>query len=509
MSEKQAIIDLGSNTTRMLIVEVTDSGAYRLVEESKETIRLAENMFPEGNIKPQAIERAVRAVKIFKSICEYHGIKKIIAAATAAVRESSNQKEVIDTIKKESGIEFKVLSRQEEAYYGYFGVINSIDIKNGIIVDMGGGSMEITGIMDRKPVDSISIPFGALTLTERFLDRDRSDEGQFNALESFFSSKLRYIPWLTGYYGCEMVGVGGTIRSIAKIYQRMTDYPFDDLHNYTMYPEEISLIYNKIRGMKLEDRREMPGLSRDRADIITGGIAGIHTLLKYMKVSRVRVSSHGLRDGMFFKEYLKDQIVEDISRFSVNNLMRLYELDEAHSDRVFSIAKSIFEQLKPVHKIPDANLKLIQAASMLHACGYYYDFQNRFNNTFYNIRNSTLFGFSHIDTYKIGLIAAYYGAGGVKNRYAVIDTLICKEENRSLKKLGVIMALSDSLDRSKRGRVTGIRCNVNKNYIEIEPQYTGDATVELETATNIIPYFKKAFDYELIIKGANGHRPID
>ncbi|MCD1293616.1 hypothetical protein CUJ83_01210 [Methanocella sp. CWC-04] len=503
MTEKQAIIDLGSNTTRMLIVEVLDSGAYRLVEESKENIRLAENLMPDGIIKPAAINRAVKAVKIFKNICEYQNVDRIIAMATAAVRESNNQSYVLDMIKAETGIEFKVLSRQEESYMGYLGVINTIDIKNGIILDLGGGSMEITAIRDRRPVEFTSLPFGALTLTERFLDINKPSDSQFNDLSSFLMNNFRHVPWLNSYTGYELVGVGGTVRTIAKIHQRAIDYPFDDLHNYVISPQEISVIFTRLKKTGLNERMDVPGLSRDRADIIMGGICAINTLIRYLKVSSVRVSSHGLRDGIFFNHFLKEPVVNDVTEFSVDNLSKLYGLDRAHSQRVYGLSKSVFENLKPVHDLPESCLKILWAASMLHASGYYYDFQNRFNNTFYNIRNSRIFGFSHMDTYKTALVAAYYGAGGVKNRSAVLDMILNKDENKALKKLGVILALSDSLDRSKRGRVTGVNFETSRNKVTMEPIFSGDISVELDTASNVIPYFKKAFECELIIKGCN------
>ena len=135
-------------------------------------------------------------MKLFKGVCDNHNVTKVIAVATAAVREASNQKEFLDFLASDAGIAFKVLSRQEEPYYGYLGVINTMDLRDGLIMDLGGGSTEITLVRDRKMVNSTSIPYGALNLTEKFLDPDKPKDSQLKDLEAFMRQKLSEIPWL-------------------------------------------------------------------------------------------------------------------------------------------------------------------------------------------------------------------------------------------------------------------------------------------------------------------------
>lgn len=498
MNEKRAIIDLGSNTTRMLIMEVLDNGAYRLAEDAKYTIRLAEHM-EDGIIKPAALERAADALRLFKCICDYHQVSSVKAAATAAVRDAANQREFLDALKEKSGIEFQVLSREEEAFYGYLGVINSIDAHDGVIVDLGGGSMEITTLKNREIAETASLPLGSLSLTERFLDPDKPTEKQLEALEDFVRLRLKSLPWLEAWKGKEIIGIGGTCRTIAKIHQRLVDYPFDEIHNYALPPEEIGFIYNNLKSVKLEDRKTVPGLSRDRADIIVGGMTAMMTLIKYLKTPRMRVSSWGLRDGIFYSGFLKKPVVDDILEFSIDNTQKLYRLDNRHASQVKGIAKSLFDQLKEAHGATGQELRLLSTAAMLHESGYFYDYHNRYSNTFYNIINDTIFGMSQLDTYRVAVVAAFYGAGGIKGKGGYI-AMITKDENRTLKKLGVILALADALDRSRRGNVTGVSCEVSKNSVTIRPRFRDNGWIELKTAEDITPFFIKAFGRELIIE---------
>jgi|AGTN01.2.fsa_nt_gi Exopolyphosphatase len=301
MSQKQAIIDLGSNTTRMLIIETTRRGAYHLIEDDKGVVRLSEDTLPGGAIKPSALWRAINSIRLFKGICDYHKVSKITAVATAAVRESSNRDEFLAELQAKTGIQFRVLSREEESYYGYLGVINTTDLKDGLLMDVGGGSIELTVVEGRKLVESTSIPWGALNLTTRFLDRDRPTRAQLEELEDFMKSRLQDISWIEARKGCQLFGIGGTVRTIARMSQRHNSYPFDELHNYAMSPADISKVYDRLAGTTLEERRDMPGLSRERADIIIGGVAAVNTVVRMLKASQIRVSSAGLRDGVSLK----------------------------------------------------------------------------------------------------------------------------------------------------------------------------------------------------------------
>ncbi|HEY3273647.1 MAG TPA: Ppx/GppA phosphatase family protein [Methanocella sp.] len=494
MSEKQAIIDLGSNTTRMLIIETTGSGAYHLIEDDKGVIRLSEDTIPGGEIRPAALRRAIDAIRLFKGICDYHRVTKITAVATAAVRESSNRDEFLGAMFAETAIRFRVLSREEESYYGYLGVINTTDLTDGLIMDVGGGSIELTVVEGRKPVETTSIPWGALNLSVRFLDRDRPTKSQLEELESFVKGKLQAIPWIESRKGGQLFGIGGTIRTIARMSQRFGNYPFDELHNYAMAPADVAKVYDRLSGTTLEERRDLPGLSRDRADIIIGGMAAANTIIKTLKVSQVRVSSAGLRDGVFFQNYFKEPVVADVTEFSVDNLSRLFRVDEMHAKRVTELSVALFDQLQPVHGLKTDDRRALRAAARLHELGYYFDYGKRFNNTFYHILDNNIFGFTHLDNYRVALVAAHYGANGIKSRSILQNVALDKDTMRNVKKLSVLLGIADGFDRGRRGKVTSLQCHVNKNSVEIRPVHQGDITIELMTIRDLVPYFKKAFD---------------
>ena len=496
---KLSIIDLGSNTTRMLIIEVTGNGAYHLVEEDKCVVRLSEGEGNGGDIKASGLRRAIDAMRLFKGICDYHGVTRNIAVATAAVRVARNQESFLQKLKEETGISFRVLTTEEEPYYGYLGVINTTSLRSGLIMDLGGGSMEITAIKDRLIAHSTSIPYGALNLTEKFIG-DKPSDNKLKDLEAFLKQQLKDVNWLEQYKKSQMYGIGGTIRSIARMDQRLNSYPFDELHNYAISPLAVSSVYSLIKGMTPKELTDVPGLSRDRADIIVAGTAVVNTVMKYLEIPELRVSSSGLRDGLFFHEFLKPPVVPDVSALAIDNISRLYCLDKAHAGHVRTLADGLFEGLKPLNGFTARDKQLLQAAALLHELGYYYDYGKRYNNTFYNIIDNPVYGFTHMENYKVALIAAHHGAGGIKSRFTFSNVPIGKDELKEVKRLSVILALADAFGRSRSGRVSAVSCALSKSTAVLKPQYRGDITLEIMSAKELAASFKKAFDRELLIE---------
>ncbi|MFR6055984.1 MAG: hypothetical protein ACLUHK_05285, partial [Eubacteriales bacterium] len=194
--ERIAIIDLGSNTARLLIVEVTESGHFYVIDQLKEAPRLGEGMERDGFLKPARIQETIKTLKMFRKLCDAYGIERTIAVATAAVRQAKNQRSFLDEVASVCGIKFKVLSAEEEAMYVYKGVINTMDIPKGLILEIGGGSTKIVYYNRRNLLAHETLPFGAITLTELFAVDNLPPAEQAEKIEEFFTEQLKRVPWL-------------------------------------------------------------------------------------------------------------------------------------------------------------------------------------------------------------------------------------------------------------------------------------------------------------------------
>ncbi len=224
LKEKVAIVDLGSNSVRLIIIMIQKGRHYKLIEQEKEMVRLGETLYEDNMLKEAPMERTMQTLKLFRDLIESYKAEKIILTATAAVRNASNRDFFLEKIKDEFNWDFQVISGEREAFLGYLGVINTISETSFLIADIGGGSTEISLAENRKLIESISLNFGSVTL------KGKEDE---------LLKKLEGLTWLKNSE-LPLVGLGGTIRSFAKIYKRNSPYPIDKLHNL-----EISLENSK------------------------------------------------------------------------------------------------------------------------------------------------------------------------------------------------------------------------------------------------------------------------
>src|SRR3954453_6399457 len=233
MQERIGIIDLGSNTTRLVVIGYTPHHSFRLLEEVRETVRLAEGIGDDGCLRPEPMARGIKAMKLFNSFCKSTGVTKIVPVATSAVRDATNQAEFLVRVGVESGLKLRVLSTDEEAYYGYLGAANALNLSDAFLIDIGGGSAEVTAMRGRGFVRSFSCPAGVLRFSERYVRSDPISLGDFKALEEAAAQGLPSIEWLHDTSGPTLPGIGVTIRTLAEIDQKSRSYPLDHVHGYS------------------------------------------------------------------------------------------------------------------------------------------------------------------------------------------------------------------------------------------------------------------------------------
>lgn len=304
--KKIGIIDIGSNSFHLLIVKV-DQNNYKIVDNYKEFVRLGEGILSDGSLSPLKIEKAIDVLKEFKAICDKNGTERILTAATAAVRKAKNQEYFINLVKKETSINVKVLSGEEECYYDYLSVIHSINAKNALLMDIGGSSTEIMHVQDRKLLNSICLPIGSLSLTNNFnLHNAINLEDEIN-LNNFLVKTYTSIPWISEVKVDTLIGIGGSIRSLGKVHMNKNDMTVNYLHNYSFPANDLFSIYNELKSLSCSKRSNISGLSKGRADIIVGVAASFSVLLKLCEIPEIKISSTGLREGLIYS-YLHNSL---------------------------------------------------------------------------------------------------------------------------------------------------------------------------------------------------------
>ena len=502
--EKIGIIDLGSNSARLVIVELFGEGHFMVVDELKESVRLGQDMERDGFLKPQRVAETIKTLKMFKKLADASRVDRIIAVATAAVRRAKNQRSFLDEIQATCGIKVKVLSEEEEATLVYRGVINSMDIPKGVILEIGGGSTKIVYYNRRNMLHYSTLPFGAVTLTDLFKNDGLSPEEQAAKVEEFFTEQLSGIEWLSEVDpDAQMIGVGGSFRNIFKISKLVRKYPLDTVHNYVLPVEDFVSIYDMIKVLDLDRKKKIKGLSSGRADILPAALAVVKAFTSFMKFETFTIGGSGLREGIMFNQAMPvtlEKPISDILSYSLNSLVKYYECDEKHDEQVVSLSVQLFKQLRVLHKFPRQYLKILKVAATLHDCGNRIKFYNHQKHSCYMILNSTLYGITHREIVLAAFVAGCHKKEDISLAdWAKYKDIVQEEDLEAVKKLGVMLRIAESLDRSCSGTVKGTNCDVLGDSVIMKTEVEGDASLEIRDALTANAEFRKSFRKNLEI----------
>jgi exopolyphosphatase/guanosine-5'-triphosphate,3'-diphosphate pyrophosphatase len=493
MQERIGIIDLGSNTTRLVVVGYTPHHSFKLLDEVRETVRLAEGIGDDGYLRPAPMSRGVEAMKLFHSFCKSTGVTKIVPVATSAVRDATNQAEFLGRVARESGLKLRVLSTEEEAYYGYLGAANALSFSDAFLIDIGGGSAEVTAIRGRGFVRSYSRPAGVLRFSERYVRSDPISSRDFKTLEEAAAESFAGVEWLHDTSGTSLAGIGGTIRTLAEIDQKARGYPFDHVHGYSFSRDRLEEMIAMLRGMTLKQREDVPGLSRDRADLILAGAMILVQLMRRGRFAEITVSGHGLREGLFYEQFLVGEsppLFSDMRGFSVQNLARIYNYEALHTAKVRELSLSLYDQLRPLHGYGEWERELLGYSAMLHDIGVAIGYYDHHKHGAYLVMNSALQGFNHREMIILAMLVRWHRKGDVA--VEGYRDILHPDDGERIARLAALLRLAEYLERSKSQVIQSLQVEMN-DPIRIVTRSIGDATVEIWDANRRAGLFQKAF----------------
>ncbi len=502
--EKIGIIDLGSNSARLVIVNLFTDGHFMVIDELKESVRLGQDMERDGFLKPARVAETIKTLKMFRKLCDASGVTRIIAVATEAVRRAKNQRSFLDEIQSSCGIKIRVLSAEEEAVFVYRGVINTMDVPKGIVLEIGGGSTKIVYYNRRNMLNYVTLPFGAVTLTGLFSGDGLKPEQQAEKIEEFFTEQLKQVEWLKDVDpDVQMMGVGGSFRNLFKISKMVHKYPLDSVHNYKMQVEDFLPVYDMIKVLDLDKKKKIKGLSAERADILPAALAVIKLFIRYLGAESFTFSGAGLREGIMFNQALPmtvEKPVADVLNYSLTTLVKYYDCDEKHVEHVVNLSIQLFKQLRVLHKFPRQYLRILKVAAMLHDCGERIKYYNHQRHSWYMILNSTLYGVTHREIVLAAFTACCHKKEDINMAdWARYKDIVSEDDLEVVKKLGVMLRIAESLDRAHAGSIKSINCDILGDSVIMKTEVDGDATLEIRNAMTASTEFRKSFHKNLEI----------
>jgi exopolyphosphatase/guanosine-5'-triphosphate,3'-diphosphate pyrophosphatase len=500
-----SIIDIGSNSIRLVVYEITEERAYRIIGDYKESARLSQHVHPDGILGAAAIDGIVHILLRFKAISRAFQADTIRAVATAAIRNSANAADIVNSLEQQTGLRVELLSGEEEARLGFAGMIRSIHIQDGFLVDLGGGSTEISLFRGSKLIRSVSFPFGAVNTADLHCREGRIAPDSLPSIRHMIEQALLAEPWIREHPGLSLVGLGGTIRSLCKISQKLRGCSFQSAHNAILTAEDMNKLMEWLPSIPPDKRDKIDGLTKEREDIIVPGLTILHHLFMLTGSTRYIVSGSGLRDGVFLEtlgsidqndlnELSEEDGQDEPMLQSAYNLLRLHRcVHPAHAEQVRHISCILFDSLQEIHQLPMRYRQLLAVSALLYRIGVSVNYYQYAKHTFYVIANSKLDGLTHREALLCAMTASFKSKSRAQKTYMQYHDILAATDVQLAVKLGTILQLAISLDVSETQPITDIEAVLTESSLELHLLAKQAPDLELKKSKELLKDIRKSW----------------
>jgi exopolyphosphatase/guanosine-5'-triphosphate,3'-diphosphate pyrophosphatase len=468
-----AVVDLGSNATRLQIAQVSPEGRISVLAEDRAPVRLGEQVFKTGRLSGAAIARTAVALQRFAQLARRAGAQSIRAVATSAVREASNRAALVRTIRTHAGIDLEVISGAEEARLVCLGVLQGTAAsERSLILDIGGGSTEIISARGEDPESWWSLPLGSVRLTEFFVSHDPIARKEARLVDEAVQDALTQLdPLLVGKHR-RILGAAGTTAAVAQLARKVSGQGSASA-SLPVTAEQVARVLEELRPTTSKQRKKM-GVDEQRADIVYAGTAICEGVMRKLRVDELLVTSRGLRDGLMADLvrrtvrprgghlHQESAVVDGLRAFG-----RRCGYREEHAEQVALLSLSLFDQMREVHKLGEEERGLLHAAAMLHDVGAFVSYNRHHKHGYYLLYHADLPGFTDRERELIATIARYHRRSPPKERHIEFSRLT-PDERIIVKRLAAILRVADGLDRGHRRHVRQVKVATRSKGLQID-----------------------------------------
>ena len=497
-SRREVVIDMGSNSFRLVAYSFEPGRWWRRTDEIYDTVRIADGLLASGRLSQERIETAVEAMEVYAHFCAASGIERddVRAVATSAIRDAANGGELLERVREATGLSVAVLSTEEEARYGYLAAVNSTMLRDGAVLDLGGGSLQLVSVADRRAVSSASWPLGTVRMTERFFG-ESSGAKQRAALRAFVSEQLAGVDRAQA-----LVGIGGTVRNLAAAAMAAAGLPSIGVQGTVIEADELDALIKRLASKPVAERASIEGIKPGRAGLILAGAVVVATAMEAVGLRRLEVTHAGLREGVFFSSFLAEReppLFEDVRVASVCNLALQYQTDLTHASHVAELAVQLLTSLDGV--MPRASgldvAQLVWAAGMLHDIGMSVDYDDHHKHSRYLVLAAGLPGFSQRELALIAQTVRYHRKGTPE--LGDLAPLCQPRDARLLTGMSALLRLAEHLDRGRDGAVVHASLRDSGDELELELDVNGDPALARWGAERQSDLFRRAFGRPLAL----------
>lgn len=496
-----AAIDVGSNSLHMVVAQVDADGSLTTLWRMKEMVGLGRISFPARRLSRDATDRAVTTLRRFQQAAQARQCEKVLAVATSAVREAENGGDFLERVRRELGMNIRIVSARDEARLIYLGARHEHEMGNKphFLLDIGGGSVEFVVADGQRAAMLESRKLGAARMTARYISSDPISPADLKSLLAHYDRELTPLcESILSHKPVAAVGTSGTLENLAA----MSNELFGKSGNGSalIEREPLSRLVGRLLESRTRDRAGMPGLDDQRKDQIVAGALLVDELFRRLNLSEIRVCKSALREGILL-DYLARHAPElsirrqvpDPRRRSVLDLARRCNWHQAHHEQVGRICTELFDQTRRLHRLGTEERELIEYGALLHDIGLHIARERHHKHSQYLILNGDLKNFSREEVRIVANIARYHRKAKPADTHPEYARL--SKRGRRLVNVGAaLLRIADGLDRSHSGVVSGVKVKVGQHHVTIIVSAKGDAELELWGARRQMGLFAEVFE---------------
>jgi exopolyphosphatase / guanosine-5'-triphosphate,3'-diphosphate pyrophosphatase len=495
-----AAIDIGTNSIHMIVVQVRPDLSFEVIDREKDMVRLGAGGLDGRSLTPTAIGAALQTLSKFRRIAESHKVDEIVACATSATREADNGGDFIAEVDRQTGIRIRVISGTEEARLIHLAAGYGVDIGSttAVVVDIGGGSVEITLGSATSLTVGRSFKVGVIRLTEKFVKSDPLSGSDERRLIKHLNREMgAHVDQIAGKGFDRVIGTSGTILSLGLMASTADGKPSEDVRNLRVSAKALHRLRKHLVESDLEERLATPAMDPRRADLSVAGSVLFDTIIRRLGATEVTLCDLALREGIVLDYIRRNSArIRKVERYPDVRRRSIVELGERcgywseHAQQVARLALNIFDQTRSVHGLMEREREWLEYGALLHDVGVHISYERHHRHSYYLIKNGDLRGFDPQEIEVIALIARYHRQATPKRSHDGYGDLK-GALRRTVKRLSAMVRLAEGLDRSHAQSLAGIDLYPRGDDYLARLRATGDAELELWAAHRHVAALEK------------------
>lgn len=468
-----AVVDVGSNSVRLLVARELSPVAFEVVDEERFDARLGEAQAGD-RLSSETIERGLRALRIVTDVARSHSPEVLTVVGTEALRRAINSEAFVVGARREAGVDVRILSGYEEAVAAFLGVVNSTLLEDGYLLDIGGGSLEVMRVQGRALVEVISAPLGALYARDNYFHADPPTAREVRSLRKAVRQQLAA---LAAPGGGQLFATGGAIRNLARIIRMKHRYDLRRIHGTVISRADLHRLAGQLVAASSESRRRMPGVSGSRVETLPAAAVVIDEVTAALACTSLVVAGQGLREGLVWQELRGEApIIPDVRRASIGGLALANGVEESAAEPVVLVAAQLFHATAKFHGYAQAELELLLAAARLAGIGMHIDYYNRDRHAEYLVQSGDLRGFTHREIVLLAALVRHARSGTPD--LSAFRAIIAPDDPRRALVLSVLLGIAQAVHRRAPSPVTGIDATCTEDRLDL--LLRGPAPLEAE-----------------------------